>query len=95
MDKESWFSVTPEILSEYLSNRIGYRGIILDLFAGTGGNSIQFAKMGNYVISCDKDFKKIECLKNNSKIYGVDKNIGIMKKSIISISNFLSSSSFF
>ena len=78
MDKESWFSVTPEILSEYLSNRIGYRGIILDLFAGTGGNSIQFAKMGNYVISCDKDFKKIECLKNNSKIYGVDKNIGIM-----------------
>jgi hypothetical protein len=34
MDHESWFSVTPEILAEQLAYRIGYRGIILDLFSG-------------------------------------------------------------
>jgi trimethylguanosine synthase len=44
-------------------------------FQKKGGNTIQFAKMGNYVISIEIDSNKIQCSQHNSKIYGVERNI--------------------
>jgi trimethylguanosine synthase len=55
--------------------KCGNRGIVLDAFCGTGGNSIQYAKTGNFVIGIDIDPIKIECAKHNAKIYGVESNI--------------------
>lgn len=72
---ESWFSVTPEKLARYISEKCGYQGIILDGFSGTGGNSIQFALQGNYVISIEIDPQKLICAKHNAKIYGVEDKI--------------------
>jgi trimethylguanosine synthase len=61
-------SVTPEIISKYVSERIGKRGIIFDPFCGCGGNAIQFALLNNEVIASDIDPIKIYCAKRNAKI---------------------------
>ena len=50
MDYEGWFSVTPERVAAHIAKRMVLRrgAIILDAFAGVGGNSIQFALEGAY-----------------------------------------------
>ena len=70
MDKESWFSVTPESLAIYIANRCK-GSIIVDGFCGAGGNAIQFAKVCEKVIAIDIDPIKIQCAKHNASIYGV------------------------
>ena len=42
MDEEGWFSVTPEPIAKHHASRVG-AGILIDCFAGVGGNTIQFA----------------------------------------------------
>lgn len=42
MDKESWFSVTPEAVAYRLAVECA-TDTILDAFCGAGGNAIQFA----------------------------------------------------
>lgn len=49
LDQESWYSVTPESVGEYIADRVvqtlGRDDLtILDAFAGCGGNIIQFGK---------------------------------------------------
>jgi trimethylguanosine synthase len=44
MDEEGWYSVTPEEIAIRHAQRCG-NGIVIDCFAGVGGNAIQFAKM--------------------------------------------------
>lgn len=44
MDEEGWYSVTPEKIAIRHAQRCG-NGIVIDCFAGVGGNAIQFAKM--------------------------------------------------
>ena len=44
----------------------------MDGFCGAGGDSIQFAKVYEHVISNDLDPLKIELIKNNAKVYEVD-----------------------
>jgi len=50
MDREGWFSVTPEKLAEHIADRIVQQeGMwVLDAFTGVGGNAIQFALKGAY-----------------------------------------------
>lgn len=40
---ESWYSVTPEIISRHIAERCSCY-LIIDPFCGAGGNIIQFAK---------------------------------------------------
>lgn len=40
---ESWYSVTPEIISSHIAERCSCF-VIVDPFCGAGGNVIQFAK---------------------------------------------------
>lgn len=47
LDKESWFSVTPEKVAVHTAKRCK-SDIIVDAFCGAGGNSIQFA------MTCEK-----------------------------------------
>ncbi|KAL8205827.1 hypothetical protein R6Q57_009378 [Mikania cordata] len=75
MDEEGWFSVTPEEIAVRHAQRSVSGGIVVDCFAGVGGNSIQFAALGYHVVAIDIDPKKVEMALNNTKIYGVDNYI--------------------
>lgn len=70
LDRESWFSVTPEKVAVYTADRCKC-DVIVDAFCGAGGNTIQFAKTCERVIAIDIDQKKIEMAKHNATIYGV------------------------
>lgn len=70
LDRESWFSVTPEKVAIYTAMRCQC-DVIIDAFCGAGGNTIQFAKTCQRVIAIDIDEKKIEMAKHNANIYGV------------------------
>ena len=53
------------------------RSILIDAFAGVGGNTIAFAKTGKWkrVYGIEKHPAVLQCAKHNAKIYGVDKKI--------------------
>ncbi|PLW26474.1 hypothetical protein PCASD_25616 [Puccinia coronata f. sp. avenae] len=48
MDKESWYSVTPEVIAKQTAACARCK-VIVNGFCGAGGNAIQFA------FTCDKD----------------------------------------
>ena len=77
MDKESWYSVTPEEISEYISSILpdSSESTILDAFCGCGGNVIFFSKKFKKVIANDLFIEKIDMTKNNTKIYNCPNNI--------------------
>ncbi|XP_030374509.1 uncharacterized protein LOC115624063 [Scaptodrosophila lebanonensis] len=70
LDRESWFSVTPEKIAKQTARRLSC-DIILDAFCGCGGNAIQFANTCEQVIAIDIDEKKLAMAKHNAAIYGV------------------------
>ncbi|KAL1934860.1 hypothetical protein VTP01DRAFT_7042 [Rhizomucor pusillus] len=74
MDREGWFSVTPEKIAIHIAERCR-SDIIIDAFCGCGGNAIQFAYTCERVIAIDLDPVKLHCAKNNAKIYGVEDRI--------------------
>uniref|UniRef100_A0A1I7S7R3 Trimethylguanosine synthase n=1 Tax=Bursaphelenchus xylophilus TaxID=6326 RepID=A0A1I7S7R3_BURXY len=73
MDREGWFSVTPERIAENIARRMVRNpgDIILDAFTGVGGNAIQFARHGAYVYAIDLDPVRLKCARRNAEIYGV------------------------
>ncbi|KOC61766.1 Trimethylguanosine synthase [Habropoda laboriosa] len=74
LDRESWFSVTPEKIAEHIAERCKC-DIIIDAFCGAGGNAIQFAFTCERVLAIDIDPAKIQIARNNARIYGVDDRI--------------------
>ncbi|XP_041359333.1 trimethylguanosine synthase-like isoform X2 [Gigantopelta aegis] len=74
LDRESWFSVTPEKIAEHVSERCQC-DVIVDAFCGAGGNTIQFAFQCERVIAIDIDPEKIALAKHNAAVYGVDDRI--------------------
>lgn len=46
LDRESWFSVTPEVVARHIAEKYQY-DVVLDAFCGAGGNTIQFARTCN------------------------------------------------
>ncbi|XP_053684092.1 trimethylguanosine synthase [Sabethes cyaneus] len=70
LDRESWFSVTPEKVAAHTAERCR-TDLIVDAFCGCGGNTIQFAFTCRKVIAIDIDPKKIEMAKHNAAVYGV------------------------
>ena len=77
MDKESWYSVTPEEISEYISSIIpdSSNSCILDGFCGCGGNIIYFSKYFKKVIANDLFEQKINMTKHNVRVYDCPDNI--------------------
>lgn len=60
--------------SEKIARSIAVRmqcGIVVDAFAGAGGNTIQFAQTCNQVIAIDNSALRIENAKHNAAVYGV------------------------
>ena len=82
MDRESWYSVTPEEISEYISSIIpdSSDSSILDGFCGCGGNIISFSKHFKKVLANDLVESKINMTKNNSKTYECPDNIQYYNK---------------
>ena len=58
LDKESWYSVTPERIARHHANRCRCR-VLVDGFCGVGGNAIQFARTCDRVFAIDIDPTKI------------------------------------
>lgn len=70
LDKESWYSVTPEKIAEHIAERCRC-DVIVDAFCGCGGNAIQFAFTCERVIAIDIDPVKINNAQHNANVYGV------------------------
>lgn len=53
------------------------RSILVDAFAGAGGNTIAFALSGRWkrVYGIEKDPAVLQCAKHNAKVYGVENKI--------------------
>lgn len=80
LDKESWYSVTPEVIANYTSRRMtmnlsspssGFT--VVDAFGGAGGNTIAFCLNDrvNRVVHVDTDLSKIRMAANNCRVYGI------------------------
>ncbi|KAF2252673.1 S-adenosyl-L-methionine-dependent methyltransferase [Trematosphaeria pertusa] len=82
MTEDGWFGVTPEPIANKIAAHLAEsapkdKTIIIDAFAGVGGNSIAFARSERWeqVFAIEKDTKAMKCAKHNAKVYGVDKKI--------------------
>ncbi|KGL83079.1 Trimethylguanosine synthase, partial [Tinamus guttatus] len=78
LDREGWFSVTPEKIAEHIAVRVSQSfdcNIIVDAFCGVGGNAIQFALTSKRVIAIDIDPEKLTLARNNAQVYGVAEHI--------------------
>ncbi|XP_070798381.1 trimethylguanosine synthase [Pituophis catenifer annectens] len=74
LDREGWFSVTPEKIAQHIADRVRLSfdsDIVVDAFCGVGGNAIQFALAAKRVIAVDIDPVKIQLAHNNAMVYGV------------------------
>ncbi|XP_064909638.1 trimethylguanosine synthase isoform X2 [Columba livia] len=74
LDREGWFSVTPEKIAEHIAVRVSQSfncDTIVDAFCGVGGNAIQFALTSKRVIAIDIDPEKLSLARNNAEVYGV------------------------
>ncbi|XP_064549434.1 trimethylguanosine synthase [Drosophila montana] len=74
LDRESWFSVTPEKIAKQTARRLA-SDVVVDAFCGCGGNAIQFANTCSRVIAIDIDANKLAMAKQNARIYGVSHKI--------------------
>ncbi|XP_050672072.1 uncharacterized protein LOC126970287 isoform X2 [Leptidea sinapis] len=74
LDRESWFSVTPESVARHIAHKYRYESVV-DAFCGAGGNTIQFALTCDKVIAIDIDPLKVEMARHNAQVYGVEDKI--------------------
>jgi trimethylguanosine synthase len=81
MTDEAWFGVTPEPVANKIAQHIATapasRTVMIDAFAGAGGNTIAFARSGRWkqIFAVEKDPKVLACAKHNAAVYGVAKKI--------------------
>uniref|UniRef100_A0A182PK87 Trimethylguanosine synthase n=1 Tax=Anopheles epiroticus TaxID=199890 RepID=A0A182PK87_9DIPT len=88
LDRESWFSVTPEKVAAHTAERCR-SDLIIDAFCGCGGNTIQFAFTCQKVIAIDIDPRKIEMAKHNAAVYGVADRIEFIVGDFIQLADRL------
>ncbi|KAL4929850.1 RNA methyltransferase [Aspergillus undulatus] len=75
---DAWFGVTPEPVATKIAEQIASsappdRKVLVDAFAGAGGNTIAFARSGHWkrVYAIEKDPAVLRCAQHNAKVYGV------------------------
>lgn len=78
LDKESWYSVTPEAIANHIAAHLveGKENVtMLDPFSNCGGNAIAFAlrKEVSLVVCVDTDLEKLKKAASNARIYEVPK----------------------
>ncbi|CAK3797750.1 RNA methylase family [Lecanosticta acicola] len=81
LTSDAWFGVTPEPVAQKIAEHVATadpsKTVLIDAFAGAGGNVIAFALSGRFkqIFAIEKDAKTLACAKRNAAIYGVDKKI--------------------
>ena len=104
MDRESWYSCTPEKIAKQISERCDHfynkdnrksnenktKSVIIDAYCGTGSNAIQFAITHfDYVIAIDINEKKIAMAQWNAQVYGVSDKIEFICGDIFEVMHIL------
>ncbi|VDO11363.1 unnamed protein product [Rodentolepis nana] len=75
MDKESWYIVTPEEVARRQAE-ICTSNVVVDAYAGAGGNTIQFAQKCQFVIGIDNNLERLSSiLQPNTRVYGVKSRV--------------------
>ena len=95
LDEESWYSITPEIIANHITNTIINSAkvynktldILFDGFSGCGGNAISAASSSafQHVLAIDFDPIKSSNCQHNSKIYGVYDKITCITRDIYQV----------
>lgn len=85
LDDVSWFSVTPEKIGAHIARRFAGMDVTMDLYSGAGGNSIQFALAGSYVIGVENNLDRIAMAMNNAEVYGVKQYIDFIHGDVYEI----------
>ncbi|TKA75042.1 hypothetical protein B0A49_02189 [Cryomyces minteri] len=99
MTDDAWFGVTPEPvahkIAEHVATAPAAKTVLVDAFAGAGGNTIAFALSGRWerIFAIEKDPEVLQCAKHNAEVYGVANKIwwvqgdcfDIIKKRLISV----------
>ena len=83
LTKELWFSVTPEVVSEFTAKLINHcfkdkagHIYVMDAFAGGGGNVNQFLEYADIVFAADINKVHLYCTKHNAQVYYTEEKIG-------------------
>jgi trimethylguanosine synthase len=77
LDREGWYSVTPEVIANHIAKRIvvGKKDsmVVMDAFCGCGGNAIAIARRPEVllVVAIDCDRQKLELAASNAAVYDV------------------------
>ncbi|XP_054888938.1 trimethylguanosine synthase isoform X2 [Poeciliopsis prolifica] len=83
LDREGWFSVTPEKIAEHIALRVEQSfadsQVVIDAFCGVGGNAIQFALTGKRVVAIDIDAERLAMARHNSVVYNVVDRIDFLQ----------------
>ncbi|EON67060.1 hypothetical protein W97_06177 [Coniosporium apollinis CBS 100218] len=82
MTDDAWFGVTPEPVANKIAEHMvkirptGKR-VLIDAFAGAGGNAIAFARSGEWdqIFAIEQDPQVLQCAKHNAEVYGVASKI--------------------
>lgn len=74
---ESILTLTSKISAHLAESTPREKTVVIDAFAGVGGNAIALARSGRWeqVFAIEKDPKTMKCAKHNAKVYEVDKKI--------------------
>ncbi|PHH73629.1 hypothetical protein CDD80_3673 [Ophiocordyceps camponoti-rufipedis] len=78
---EAWYGVTPEPVANAIALRTSCihkdKTILIDAFAGAGGNTIAFALSGHWqrIFAIERDAATLACAQHNASVYGVDESI--------------------
>ncbi|EDQ93142.1 uncharacterized protein MONBRDRAFT_2498, partial [Monosiga brevicollis MX1] len=92
LDRDSWFSATPEVLAMHHALRVSAVGpMVIDAFCGPGANAIQMALAGCQVLAIDLDPVKLEAARHNASIYGVEDQIDFVHGDAVSVLRQLAS----
>ena len=75
-----WYSVTPECIAEHTAERFSGNTIVLDAFAGAGGNAIQFALRDDigFVLGVELDFSRAQHCQHNARVYNAHKRMDVI-----------------
>ncbi|KAI8469588.1 MAG: RNA cap guanine-N2 methyltransferase-domain-containing protein, partial [Monoraphidium minutum] len=74
LDVQGWYSVTPEAIARHQA-AAGACRVMVDAFAGCGGNAIQFAKTCDLVIAVEISPDRLAMARHNAALYGVEHRI--------------------
>lgn len=82
MDAVSWYSVTPEKIAAHIARRfcaaLPEGATVVDAFCGAGGNAIQFAAHGLWVLAVELVASRVHIARHNATVYGVEDGLDVV-----------------